>query len=298
MVEEKSAPWCDWVREKMLMALSEEETTIAAAEYVYKQFYLQVDLLSDSVFFEEIAERIHDMPRQLGGERGRERYDDDKEEGYEAVLSDMGNKMMELRDFEPGIQEERRFVQSKHDAICTTYQRNYDTKLRIERKKREIFYHVQGRLSDCQTAIVTATTRGGYPVHKGGQTALREELRERRVEVNRRQDRRDRRVKVFEAKRDEILTVKKEADFIMEMDDGEVKEEKRLSPIHVDDAKRSKIAMAVIAMATFQQIAGIPKKKRKKAGSEMANEAKRIMKDQNVVRLQRNAVMLVNVTGE
>jgi hypothetical protein len=51
--------------------------------------------------------------------------------------------------------------QIKHDSIVGTYQQNYDTKLRIERKKREIYYHVEGRLGDCQTAIVTATTRGG-----------------------------------------------------------------------------------------------------------------------------------------
>jgi len=31
---------------------------------------------------------------------------------------------------------------------------------------------------------------------------------------------------------------------------------------------------------------------------EMANEAKRIMREQNLVRLQRNEVMLVNITDE
>ena len=51
-----------------------------------------------------------------------------------------------------------------------------------------------------------------------------------------------------------------------EDNEEEVKEEKRLSPVHVDDAARSKIAKAVLAMATFEQVAGIPKKKRKKLG--------------------------------
>jgi hypothetical protein len=51
-------------------------------------------------------------------------------------------------------------------------------------------------------------------------------------------------------------------------------------------------------MATFVQSAGIPKKKRKKMSKELANEAKTIMREQNVVRLQRNEVMLVNITGK
>jgi hypothetical protein len=71
------------------------------------------------------------------------------------------SSVKEIQHFEPGIQEERMVEQIKHDSIVGTYQQNYDTKLRIERKKREIYYHVEGRLGDCQTAIVTATTRGG-----------------------------------------------------------------------------------------------------------------------------------------
>ena len=71
------------------------------------------------------------------------------------------SSVKEIQQFEPGIQEERMVEQIKHDSIVGTYQQNYDTKLRIERKKREIYYHVEGRLGDCQTAIVTATTRGG-----------------------------------------------------------------------------------------------------------------------------------------
>ena len=65
---------------------------------------------------------------------------------------------------------------------------------------------------------------------------------------------------------------------IFEQDPAEVKEEKRLSPVAVDDANRSKIAMAVLAMATFVQSAGIPKKKRKKLENEIANEVKRMLK--------------------
>ena len=73
----------------------------------------------------------------------------------------LSSSVKEIQQFEPGIQEERMVEQIKHDSIVGTYQQNYDTKLRIERKKREIYYHVEGRLGDCQTAIVTATTRGG-----------------------------------------------------------------------------------------------------------------------------------------
>jgi hypothetical protein len=186
----------------------------------------------------------------------------------------------------------------KKKYIYTQYQRQYDTKLRVERKKREIYYHVQSRLSDCSTTIITATTRGGYPEHKGGIASLRVELTERKVEIDRRQSRRDRRAILFEKQKQELITVKKESDFIMEMDPGEVKEQKRLSPVHVDDANKSSIAKAILAMATFVQEAGIPKKKRKKLGIMLANDVKRLLKDQNVVRLQRNQVMLINITDE
>ena len=105
-----------------------------------------------------------------------------------------------------------------------------------------------------------------YPKHKGGQHALRVELQERKVELDRRADRRERNLKKFEAKKEEILACKAHSDYVMDMSVEEVKEEKRLSPVHVDDAARSKIAKAVLAMATFEQVAGIPKKKRKKLG--------------------------------
>ena len=114
------------------------------------------------------------------------------------------------------------------------------------------------------TPPVLASCR--YPKHKGGQHALRVELQERKVELDRRADRRERNLKKFEAKKEEILACKAHSDYVMDMSVEEVKEEKRLSPVHVDDAARSKIAKAVLAMATFEQVAGIPKKKRKKLG--------------------------------
>lgn len=68
-----------------------------------------------------------------------------------------------------------------------------------------------------------------------------------------------------------------------------------LSSLPVD---QSKIATAVVALCTFVQTAGIPKKKIKKFGNVLAKEATRLLKDQNVVRLQRQKVMLVNITDE
>jgi hypothetical protein len=54
----------------------------------------------------------------------------------------------------------------------------------------------------------------------------------------------------------------------------------------------------VVAICTFVQTAGIPKKKIKKFGNVLAKEATRILKDQNVVRVQRQKIMLVNITDE
>jgi hypothetical protein len=168
---------------------------------------LQVERLSDSVFYEEVADRIYNL-RSFLGQTEEEYYAShsevkDIEDSYSDILSELEVKgewtkwttgrqngttkrddetvlhlipfvfsfvfffffglssVKEIQQFEPGIQEERMVEQIKHDSIVGTYQQNYDTKLRIERKKREIYYHVEGRLGDCQTAIVTATTRGG-----------------------------------------------------------------------------------------------------------------------------------------
>jgi hypothetical protein len=172
---------------------------------------LQVERLSDSVFYEEVADRIYNL-RSFLGQTEEEYYAShsevkDIEDSYSDILSELEVKgewtkwttgrqngttkrddktgrrnsttshsvciffvfffffglssVKEIQHFEPGIQEERMVEQIKHDSIVGTYQQNYDTKLRIERKKREIYYHVEGRLGDCQTAIVTATTRGG-----------------------------------------------------------------------------------------------------------------------------------------
>lgn len=54
----------------------------------------------------------------------------------------------------------------------------------------------------------------------------------------------------------------------------------------------------MVALCTFVQTAGIPKKKIKKMGNALAKEATQILKDQNVVRVQRQKVMLVNITDE
>ena len=54
----------------------------------------------------------------------------------------------------------------------------------------------------------------------------------------------------------------------------------------------------MVALCTFVQTAGIPKKKIKKLGNVLAKEATQILKDQNVVRVQRQKVMLVNITDE
>ena len=90
-------------------------------------------------------------------------------------------------------------------------------------------------------------------------------------------DRRERNLRKFEAKKEEILACKAHSDYVMDMSVEEVKEEKRLSPVHVDDAARSKIAKAVLAMATFEQVAGIPKKKRKKLGKVNNNNNNKII---------------------
>ena len=54
----------------------------------------------------------------------------------------------------------------------------------------------------------------------------------------------------------------------------------------------------MVAICTFVQTAGIPKKKIKKLGNTLGKEATRILKDQNVVRVQRQKIMLVNITDE
>ena len=208
----------------MRNALLHHAPTQTAIDYVYRSCYLQLTQLSDSVFYEDIADQVYNLPRTNFNTKKENKEDNNEggsyeEEGdqYDTILTQIESKLKELKEFEPGIQEERMKIQISHDSIVKTFQRVYDTKLRIERKKREIYYHVQGRLSDCETSIVTATTRAGYPSHKGGQHSMRVELHERKVEIDRRALRREKKRVVFESKKSELLTVKKESDFIMEM---------------------------------------------------------------------------------
>ena len=241
-VLDKGSSVIRWARAHLRLAMEDRDgqsggITATAIEYVYRRFYLQVDRLADSCFYEEIADRIHLLPQVLGNRV----YAGDSEDSYDKILMDMGKKVDELRGFEPGILEERAQVQFKHDTLVGKYQRTYEARLRVERKKREIFYHVQGRLTDCLTAIVSATARAGYPTHKGGQKAMRGENSERKIEVVRRADRRERQALKFQDKTNEMHEMKSHADLVVSMDVDQIKEEKRLSPVHVDDAGMCRI---------------------------------------------------------
>ena len=213
LVVDKGSTVIRWARDHLRLAMEDRfgqggGITATAIEYAYRRFYLQVDRLADSCFFEEIADRIYDLPPKLGNDH----YADADGDSYDQILVDMSRKVEELRGFEPGILDERSQVQFKHDTLVGKYQRTFEARLRVERKKREIFYHVQGRLTDCLTAIVSATTRAGYPAHKGGQRAMRGECAERKIEVVRRADRRERQATKFTDKTSEMHEMKSHAD--------------------------------------------------------------------------------------
>ena len=77
LVMDKGAAVIRWARDHLRLAIEDRfglggGITATAVEYVYRRFYLQVDRLADSCFFEEIADRIYELPPRLGNDH----YDD------------------------------------------------------------------------------------------------------------------------------------------------------------------------------------------------------------------------------
>ncbi len=279
-----------WARQRLWSAFNKEHSK--DVDFLYRHIYLGVNKLADSVFYEDISHQISTIPPTTWQSSGS------AQAVFKGVLAALSQQVSELRTYEDGITSQAIEVRRRHHSLVSTLQLCFGKCLRSERQKRELFYHIQGRISDCQSAIVLACIRAGYPAHRGGIAALRNELSERNIETSRRLQRRERQEVQYEQKKAEVLDVKRHADFVLNMEPGEVKEEKRQSPVHADDASGSKIATAVLAITNFVQKAGISKKKMRKAGAELADAATRILREQNVVRVQRGKVMLVNIADE